>query len=106
MQAEWLLFWEESPCDPSGRPDAGAPWPWPALALLAAALPVLTAATWHEGGAVLRCLSPDAKAPATRAAAHLGAEVGSDSPLQWRLEVRPKQYLLLHYSRLPSRTSW
>ena len=57
---------------------------------LAAALPVLTAATWHEGGAVLRCLSPDAKAPATRAAAHLGAEVGSYSPLQWRLEVRPK----------------
>ena len=41
VQAEWMLFWTESPCDPIGRPDAGAPWRWLAVALLAASLPVL-----------------------------------------------------------------
>ncbi len=41
VQAEWRLFWAESPCDPSGRPDTGAPWLWLAVALLAASLPVL-----------------------------------------------------------------
>ena len=54
---------------------------------LAAELPVLTAATWHEDAAVLRCLSPHAQAAATRTAARLGAEVALSSPLQWRLEV-------------------
>ena len=36
---------------------------------------------------MLRCLSPDAKAPATRAAARFGAEVAPGAPLHWRLEV-------------------
>lgn len=77
VQAEWRLFWKESPCDPSGRPDAGAPWPWLAVALLAASLPalvVLAVPRYRRQCASLCGLAPPPAPPPEESRCDVGEE--------------------------------